>query len=47
MLNNPAQIGNYTCGRGRPLLFIAGPCVIEDRDFTLRVAERLRTTTVR
>ena len=26
---------------GRELVFIAGPCVIEDRDSTLRVAERL------
>ncbi|MCX7021453.1 MAG: 3-deoxy-8-phosphooctulonate synthase [bacterium] len=26
---------------GRDLVFIAGPCVVEDRDSTLRVAERL------
>jgi 2-dehydro-3-deoxyphosphooctonate aldolase (KDO 8-P synthase) len=29
-------------GNERPLLFIAGPCVIESRDFTIRVALRLR-----
>jgi 2-dehydro-3-deoxyphosphooctonate aldolase (KDO 8-P synthase) len=35
-------VGPYQCGEGQPLLVIAGPCVIESHDFTLRVAERLR-----
>src|SRR6266849_5303675 len=35
-------IGDLTCGRGQPLLWIAGPCVIEAHDLTLRIAERLR-----
>jgi 2-dehydro-3-deoxyphosphooctonate aldolase (KDO 8-P synthase) len=26
-------------GDGRPLLLLAGPCVVEDRDFMLRIAE--------
>lgn len=39
---NPAQIGPYRCGRGQPLLFIAGPCVIETETLTLTIAERLR-----
>ena len=30
MPNNPATIGPYRCGRGQPLLVIAGPCVIEN-----------------
>ena len=35
-------IGDFQVGGGAPLLWIAGPCVIETRDFTLRVAEALR-----
>jgi 2-dehydro-3-deoxyphosphooctonate aldolase (KDO 8-P synthase) len=40
--NNPAQIGPYRCGRGRPLLLIAGPCVIESEELTLSIAQRLK-----
>jgi 2-dehydro-3-deoxyphosphooctonate aldolase (KDO 8-P synthase) len=40
--NNPAQIGPYRCGRGQPLLVIAGPCVIESEELTLRIASRLK-----
>jgi 2-dehydro-3-deoxyphosphooctonate aldolase (KDO 8-P synthase) len=36
------SIGQLVCGPGRPLLWIAGPCVIESHDLTLRIAERLR-----
>ena len=35
-------VGKLLCGRGQPLLWIAGPCVIETHDLTLRIAERLR-----
>jgi 2-dehydro-3-deoxyphosphooctonate aldolase (KDO 8-P synthase) len=35
------SIGNVVCGPGRPLLWIAGPCVIESDDLTLRIAETL------
>src|SRR5437660_1375269 len=38
----PVAIGNLACGPGRPLLWIAGPCVIESHDLTLTVAGRLR-----
>jgi 2-dehydro-3-deoxyphosphooctonate aldolase (KDO 8-P synthase) len=38
---NPVAIADYLCGTGRPLLFIAGPCVIESRDLVLSVADRL------
>ena len=34
-------IGNLTCGSGHPLLWIAGPCVIESSELTLDIAERL------
>ncbi len=36
-----AQIGPYLCGDDQPLLLIAGPCVIESRDLTMRIAEQL------
>ncbi len=36
------RIGNYACGSGHPLLWIAGPCVIESHDFTLEIADALK-----
>jgi 2-dehydro-3-deoxyphosphooctonate aldolase (KDO 8-P synthase) len=36
------RIGSYACGRGRPLLWIAGPCVIESHDLTLWIADKLK-----
>lgn len=45
MPNNPAKIGPYLCGNKEPLLFIAGPCVIEDREKTLHIAEKLLALT--
>lgn len=41
------RIGEQRCGRGYPLLLIAGPCVIESRDLTLSIAERLLTIATR
>ncbi len=38
----PVAIGDLLCGPGRPLLWIAGPCVIESHDLTLSIADRLR-----
>jgi 2-dehydro-3-deoxyphosphooctonate aldolase (KDO 8-P synthase) len=38
----PVAIGPLTCGPGHPLLWIAGPCVIESHDLTLQIAEALR-----
>jgi 2-dehydro-3-deoxyphosphooctonate aldolase (KDO 8-P synthase) len=38
---NPVSIGQYRCGNGEPLLFIAGPCVIESERLVLDVARRL------
>ena len=38
---NPAHVGPYRCGRGQPLLLIAGPCVLERDELALRIATRL------
>ncbi len=35
-------IGNNLCGPGQPLLWIAGPCVIESHDLTLQIADTLK-----
>ncbi len=42
MPNNPAHIGPYLCGRDQPLLLIAGPCVIESEELTLRIAQTVQ-----
>jgi len=42
MPNNPVAIGTYQCGRGKPLLVIAGPCVLENEDLAVSIAEHLR-----
>lgn len=42
MPENPVTVANLRCGRGQPLLVIAGPCVIESEDLTLRIAQRLK-----
>lgn len=41
------SIGPITCGGNRPLVFIAGPCVIESLELTLSVAETLADTASR
>lgn len=53
MPENPATVGPYQCGQGRPLLVIAGPCVIEDAiegaiddgGLTLSIAQQLKQIT--
>jgi 2-dehydro-3-deoxyphosphooctonate aldolase (KDO 8-P synthase) len=45
--NNPAKVGPYQCGTGKPLLLIAGPCVIENLELTLTIATRLREISTR
>ena len=37
----PVEIAGRRCGGGSPLLWIAGPCVIESRDHSLGVAREL------
>jgi 2-dehydro-3-deoxyphosphooctonate aldolase (KDO 8-P synthase) len=39
---NPAQVGPYLCGTGQPLLWIAGPCVLEDLGLALEIATELK-----
>ncbi len=43
MENLPVSIGALKCGKGQPILWIAGPCVIESHDLTLFIADRLRS----
>jgi len=38
---NPVTVGPVQIGRNRPLALIAGPCVMEPGDMTLRIARRL------
>lgn len=44
---NAIDCGGVIMGAGNPLVFIAGPCVIESEDHTLRIAERLKEITSR
>jgi 2-dehydro-3-deoxyphosphooctonate aldolase (KDO 8-P synthase) len=41
------SLGNIICGSGHPLLWIAGPCVIESHELTIRIADRLREMAAR
>ena len=43
MTTHAVSIGSVTIGGGQPLVLIAGPCVIENEDTTMRHAERLKT----
>jgi 2-dehydro-3-deoxyphosphooctonate aldolase (KDO 8-P synthase) len=38
----PVAVGTYHAGGGRPLLWIAGPCVIESHDLTIQIADELK-----
>lgn len=44
MANNPVEIkeSGYRCGSKEPLLFLAGPCVMESENLVLSVAERIQ-----
>ena len=46
MPENPVTIERLRCGRGQPLLVIAGPCVIENKTLTLQIAARLKEIAV-
>lgn len=41
MVTNPLPVGSSLCGPGEPLLFIVGPCVMENRQLVLDVSRRL------
>lgn len=38
---DPVSVGGFQCGSGHPLLFIAGPCVIESEESILDIAKCL------
>ncbi len=42
-----ARLAGHEVGPGRPLLLIAGPCVIESRDHCLRMAEQIAAVAAR
>ncbi len=41
MPNNPVQVAQWKCGKGLPLMFIAGPCVIESEELVMQIAHKL------
>ncbi|MEX1231747.1 MAG: 3-deoxy-8-phosphooctulonate synthase [Planctomycetaceae bacterium] len=41
MPNNPVRLGSLNCGKGYPLLLIAGPCVMESEELVLGIARQL------
>ena len=43
-MKSPIQIGNLTIEESAPFFLIAGPCVIEDEEITLKVASFLHET---
>jgi 2-dehydro-3-deoxyphosphooctonate aldolase (KDO 8-P synthase) len=43
-MKNPVQIGNLTIKENGPFFLIAGPCVIEDEETTLKIAAFLKET---
>jgi 2-dehydro-3-deoxyphosphooctonate aldolase (KDO 8-P synthase) len=47
MTSRIATVGPYQCGARKPLLVIAGPCVIENESLTLSIATRLREIAAR
>ncbi|MBE0598792.1 MAG: 3-deoxy-8-phosphooctulonate synthase [Desulfuromonadales bacterium] len=44
-MTREVAVGSAVFGGGRPLVLIAGPCVIEEEALTLRIAEQLRRVT--
>lgn len=42
MHNKTVQVGAVKIGGGRPFVLIAGPCVIESRQMTLKIAQALK-----
>lgn len=42
MLTREVKIGNVAVGNRNPVVLIAGPCVIENEESTLKTAERLK-----
>ncbi len=42
MNTREVRVGNFSIGGKNPLVFIAGPCVIEDENSTIKAAKRLK-----
>ena len=42
MATREVQVNSVTIGGDRPLVLVAGPCVIEGEEVTLRIAERIK-----
>ena len=40
--NRMAVVGPYQCGQGAPLLWVAGPCVLEDTAAAIEIATELK-----
>ena len=38
---SPVTVGTYQCGPGNPLLLIAGPCVLQNKELALSIAQAL------
>lgn len=47
MKQRTVRVGNVTLGTGRPLVLIAGPCVVESRQSALRHARAIQKIAVR
>ena len=45
--NKTVRVGSVAIGGGRPFVLIAGPCVIESRKMTLRIARALKEITAK
>ena len=44
MINQPVRISDSVfCGKGQPLLVIAGPCVIDDRELMLEIGQHVKS----
>lgn len=43
MPNQTIKIDQASCGRDEPLLLISGPCVIDQRDVVMKIAESLKS----
>ena len=44
MINQPVRISDSVfCGNGQPLLVIAGPCVIDDRELMLEIGQHVKS----
>lgn len=41
------RVGNITIGGGAPIVLIAGPCVVENREIVFRTAERIKRITAK